>query len=101
MGDDHRDFKETWTSVFPNQDTSMFHINLTVNGIIIKSLPFISADGGSYTLPLPELEIFENNQNFYWSPNSIEVKIAEIINNFNTYTSIKEVADFTKINLHW
>ena len=100
MGDDHRDFKETWTSVFPDQNTSMFHINLTVNGIIIKSLPFISADGDKYTLPLPELEVFENNPNFYWSPNSVEVKIAEIINNFNTYTSIKEVANFTKINLH-
>ncbi len=100
MGDDHRNFKETWTSVFPDQNTSMFHVNLTVNGIIIKSLPFISADGGRYTLPLPELEVFEDKPSFYWSPNSVEVKIAEIINNFYRCTSIKEVANFTKINLH-
>ena len=98
--EDRRDFKETWTSVFPDQNTSMFHINLTVNGIIIKSLPFISADGGRYTLPLPELEVFENKPSFYWSPNSVEVKIAEIIHNFYRCDSIKEVAKFTKISLH-
>lgn len=100
INEDLRSFKEKWTSVFSDQNASMFYINLTINGIIIKSLPFISADGGRYTLPLPEVDFFENQPGFYWSPNSVEVKIAEIIGNFYRYKSIKEVAEFTKIKLH-
>ena len=100
MCDDHRDFKEAWTSVFSSQNTTLFHINLTIGGTIVKSLPFINADGGNYTLPLPELAVINNAHSFYWSPNSVEVKVAEIIGNFYRHKSIKEVAEFTKIELH-
>lgn len=100
MSDDNREFNETWTSVFPDQNTTMFHVNLTIGGTIVKSLPFISADGGRYTLPLPELAVTDNVPSFYWSPNSVEVKVAEIIGNFYRYSSIEEVARFTKIELH-
>jgi hypothetical protein len=98
--DDNREFNESWTSVFPNQGTSMFHINLTMGGTIVKSLPFISADGGQYTLPLPEIKIIDGKQFFFWSSDSIEVKIAEIIGNFYRNRSLEEVAFFTKIELH-
>lgn len=100
MSDDNREFKENWTTVFSDQNTTMFHVNLTIGGTIVKSLPFISADGGRYTLPLPELAVINNVPSFYWAPNSVEVKVAEIIGNFYRYNSIKEVAAFTKIDLH-
>lgn len=100
IGDDNREFKETWTSVFPDQNTTMFHVNLTIGETIVKSLPFISADGGRYTLPLPELAFINNVPSFNWSPNSVEVKVSEIIGNFYRYSSIKEVATFAKIELH-
>ena len=98
--DDDRDFSETWTKVFPDQSTKMFHINLMIGSTIVKSLPFISADGGRYTLPLPELALINGSQSFHWSPNSVEVRVAEIIGNFYRYSSIKAVAEFTKIELH-
>ena len=99
--DDDRPFKEIWTTKFPDQNTSIFHINLTINGTIVKSLPFISGDGGRYTLPLPELAVDDKNTpSFYWSPNSVEVKVAEIIGNFYRYSSLKEVASFTGVEFH-
>lgn len=100
-GKENRPFKEIWTTKFPDQNTSMFHINLTINGIIVKSLPFISGDGGRYTLPLPELAV-DNSKTptFYWSPNSVEVKVAEIIGNFYRYSSLKEVASFAGVEIH-
>ena len=100
IGDDDRKFHEKWTEVFPDPYTTMFHIHLMVQGVTIKSLPFISADGGRYTLPLPELVVVNDEPAFYWSPNSIEYKIAEVIGNFYRYGSLKEVANFTKIQLH-
>jgi hypothetical protein len=100
MCDDDREFKESWTSVFPDQNTTMFHVNLTIGGTIVKSLPFISADGGRYTLPLPELAVIDGKPSFFWSSNSVEVRVAEIIGNFYRYGSLGEVAEFTKVELH-
>ncbi|MFT7158747.1 MAG: hypothetical protein ACI8Q1_003781 [Parvicella sp.] len=98
--DDDRDFKEKWTEVFPAQDARLFHIELKINESIIKSLPFICADGGRYTLPLPDRAVIDGEVNFFWSPSNVEYKIAEIIGNFYRSGSLKEVAAFTKIDLH-
>ena len=100
IGDDDRKFCEKWTKVFPDQYTTMFHIDLKVQGTIINSLPFISADGGRYTLPLPELIVVDDEPSFYWDPSSIEYKIAETIGNFYHYDSLEQVAGFTNIELH-
>lgn len=99
IGDDDRAFKEPWTSFFPDPYTSMFHIHLQVSGVTIKSLPFISADGGRYTLPLPKQKIVGNDRFFSWSPNSIDYKIAEVIGQFYRESSLKDVAKLLKIEI--
>lgn len=97
--DDRKEFREKWTSVFPDQNGSMFHINLMINGTVVRSLPFISGDGGRYTLPLPDLAIANDEQVFCWYRDEIDVLIAEIIGNYYRCQSIEQVAKFTKVDL--
>ncbi|KPZ70357.1 hypothetical protein AN944_02429 [Shewanella sp. P1-14-1] len=97
--EDREPFREKWTSVFPDQNGSRFHINLMINGIVVRSLPFVSGDGGRYTLPLPDLELMNEEQVFIWYRDDIDVLIAEIIGNYYRYNSIEQVAKFTKVEL--
>jgi hypothetical protein len=96
----HREeFHEKWTSVFPDQNGSRFHINLMISGIVVRSLPFVSGDGSRYTLPLPDLALVGDEQVFTWYKDELDVLISEIIGNYYRYNSIAEVAKFTKVEL--
>ena len=97
--DDRRDFREKWTSVFPDQNGSMFHINLLINGTVVRSLPFVSGDGGRYILPLPEIALIDDEQAFSWYRDEIDVIIADIIGDYYHCKSIEQVAKFTKVEL--
>ncbi|MBA6413401.1 LapA family protein [Parahaliea sp. F7430] len=99
IGGDDRPFKEPWTSFFPDPFTTMFHIHLQVNGVTIKSMPFISADRGRYTLPLPEQRVSGNDRFFTWSPDGIDYKIAEVIGSFYRESSLKGVARLLDIDI--
>lgn len=99
IGDDDRAFKEPWTSFFPDPYTTMFHIHLQVSGVTIESLPFISADGARYILPLPKQRVAGNDRFFSWSPNSIDYKIAEVIGLFYRESCLKDVAKTLNIEI--
>jgi len=93
------EFREKWTSVFPDQNGSRFHVNLMINGTVVRSLPFVSGDGGRYTLPLPDLALVNEEQVFTWYKDDLDVLISEIIGNYYRYSSIVDVAKFTKVEL--
>lgn len=97
--DGRESFREKWTSVFPDQHGSMFHINLMISGTVVRSLPFVSGDGGRYTLPLPDLAIANDEQIFCWYKDEVDVLIAEIMGNYYRCDSIDQVAKFTKVEL--
>lgn len=97
--EDRVEFREKWTSVFPDQNGSRFHINLMINGTVVRSLPFVSGDGGRYTLPLPDLALVNEEQVFTWYKDEMDVLISEIIGNYYRYNSIEQVAKFTKVEL--
>lgn len=97
--EDRTGFREKWTSVFPDQNGSRFHINLMINGTVVRSLPFVSGDGGRYTLPLPDLALVNGEHVFTWYKDEIDVLIAAIIGNYYSYNSIDQVAKFTKVEL--
>jgi hypothetical protein len=100
LGNDDRTFIEKWINKFPDKSAIMFHVHLQIQGVTIKSLPFISADGGRYVLPLPDLIVIEDEQHFCWSPADIGYKVSEIIGRFYRYATLQEVADFLKIEIH-
>lgn len=99
LGDDHRSFKEPWTAYFPDPYTKMFHIHLQVKGVTIKSIPFISADGERYILPLPKQAITNGQRLFSWAPDTIEYKIAEIIGCFYRENNLRDVANLLGIEV--
>ncbi len=100
-GEREREFHEEWTKRFPNQYTSFCQIHLRIGGTTIKSLPFISADEGRYTLPLPDLIADENNKaTYFWDPDSLGYLVAEVVGNFYRYKSLKEVTAITKVIIH-
>lgn len=100
-GEREREFHEEWTKRFPNQHTSFFHIHLRIGNAIVKSLPFVSADEGRYTLPLPDLIADENNKvTYFWDPDTLGYLVAEVIGNFYRYKSLKEVASITRVVIH-
>ena len=100
-GEPERPFHETWTKPFPNQAISLFRVHLRVQNAVIKSLPFVSADEGRYTLPLPEQIVDKDgNATYYWDSEALESKVAEIIGNFYRYKSLAEVGQFTKVGIH-
>jgi len=99
-GDDRRAFREKWTDVFPDQNGSMLDVHLKIQGVTIKSYPFISGDGGRYTLPLPDLVVVDDEPSYHWNIDSVEARIAEIMGNFYRYKTLAEVAALTKVNLN-
>ena len=100
-GPSERPFHEPWTKIFPNQAISLFSVHLKINNSTAKVLPFISADEGRYTLPLPEQIVDKDgNATYYWNPDSIESLVAGVIGNFYRCKSLAEVAEFVKVGLH-
>ena len=98
-GDDLHEFREKWTAPFPQSVGSMFHVNLTIGGTIVRSFPFVSCDGSRYTLPLPDLALVDAEQVFCWYSDAIETRIAEIMANFYRYRTIQEVARLTGVEV--
>ncbi len=99
MRGDRDDFYEDWMKVFPNKSGKAFDLHLKIGGTVVKSLRFISGDGGNYTLPLPEVYLVEGKQAFVWRKNSLGYKIATVIGNFYRSSSLEEVGEFVGIDV--
>lgn len=98
--DNYENFTETWTQIYPNKFGSKKHsVLLKIKGISIKEITFVYCDGGRISVPLPELEIINEKQIFYWDVNSLECKIGKVIGHFYIYNSIEGVARQSKIEL--
>ena len=105
--DDSSDFTETRTQVYPDSDGShKYTVELLSNGIITKTLTWISCDWGRIHVPLPKQEIIEKSEKFgdieikyYWDSSSIEFKIGKIIGEFYAYKNIEWVARASNIEI--
>jgi len=94
------DFYEDWMKVFPDKNGKVFDLNLKINGITVKTIRFISADGGKYTLPLPEVYLVDDEQAFVWRKNTLGYKVAAVIGNFYRCGSLEEVGRFTGVDVY-
>lgn len=99
MPGEREEFYEDWMRVFPDRQGKSFDLNLKIQGTTVKTLRFVSGDGGRYTLPLPEVYIFEGNQAFVWRKNSLGYKVASVIGNFYRSSSLEEVGQFVGIDV--
>ncbi len=99
MPGEREDFYEEWMKVFPDKNGRAFDLNLKIQGTIVKTLRFISGDGGRYTLPLPEVYLVNGKQAFVWRKNSLAYKVASVIDNFYRSDSLEEVGQFVGIDV--
>ena len=99
ISDENEDFYEDWMSVFPDRNGYAYDINLEIRGTTIKSLRFVSTDGGRYTLPLPEVFLVNENQEFVWRKNSLGYKVAMVIGNFYRCETLEEVGQFVRVDV--
>lgn len=98
IGEDSRQYFEPWMSVFPDRTGSAFEVSLHIRGSVVKTLHFVSADGGRYTLPMPRVYLVDGSQAFAWRRESIECKVANVIGDFYRCSSLEEVARLAKID---
>lgn len=100
QGDRTRDFQERWTKVHPDGNSSAYPVYLKINNNIVKELTFISVDGGRIFVPSPELRpVSENDVEYFWNMNSLEIKVCKIIGTYYIYEDIYGVAKRSRIAL--
>ena len=56
-GDEGDEFHESWTEMYPDQNTRKYPVYLKIDNSIVKELDFISLDGGRIFVPMPDRTI--------------------------------------------
>lgn len=90
---------EPWLAQFPDQTTSMFKLRLCINGVVVKEVPFISADGGRYKIPLPEIVVVKGTAVYFWRKGSLGYRVAIIMGQFYRCNNLAEVAQLLGLEI--
>jgi hypothetical protein len=100
QGERSREFKERWTTVYPDQNSSAYPVYLKIAGTVIKKLMFISMDGRRIFVPMAEVRPAPNNTvEYFWNINSLEVKVCRVIGDYYIYKDLEGVAKVSKVTL--
>lgn len=100
QGESTRDFKERWTSVYPDANSTAYPVYLKINGTTIKELTFISMDGGRIFVPMAEVrQNSAGETEYFWNLNSLEVDVCRIIGRYYIYENLEGIARMSKITL--
>lgn len=100
QGESTREFKERWTTVYPDPNSTAYPVYLKINGITIKELMFISMDGGRIFVPMAEVRLdATGSTEYFWNLNGLEVLVCRIIGNYYIYESLEGVAQTSRVVL--
>ncbi len=100
QGERTREFRERWTTVYPDPDSVAYPVYLKINGTIIKELTFISMDGGRILVPMAGVRpVSEGVVEYFWNLNSLEVKVCRIIGSYYRYQNLEGVAQMSKVSV--
>jgi len=98
-GDEGDEFHESWTEMYPDQNTRRYPVYLKIDNSIVKELDFISLDGGRIFVPMPDRTVEENEVRYIWNINSLEVKVCKVIGSYYIYKDLAGVARMSKVEL--
>jgi hypothetical protein len=99
-GDREREFKEPWTEKYPDKTSSLYPVYLRIGNVIIHEMSFVAVDCGRIFVPVPDVEYSETEKpRYYWSLNSIEVQVCNIIGHYYIYTNLIGVAKRSGIDI--
>lgn len=100
QGESTREFKERWTTIYPDPNSSAYPVYIKINGITIKELTFISMDGGRIFVPMAEVRLDTTGATeYFWNLNGLEVSVCRIIGSYYIYESLEGVARTSKVVL--
>jgi hypothetical protein len=97
--DDYEDFEEEWTTKPPDKRASRSTVDLRINGATVRSLDFISLDGGRYFLPMPRKKGRKGEPLYFWERESLEFKVGRIVGSYYRFESIEGAADFLGVEI--
>lgn len=106
-GNDCFDFTEMRTQAYPDAYWSYkYTVELITNGIIIKTLTWVSCDWWRVHVPIPKQEVIQKSDSiddievkYYWDKDSIEFKIGKIIGDFYAYNDMEGIARVSEIEI--
>lgn len=100
QGESTREFKERWTTVYPDPNSTAYPVYLKINGTTIKELTFISMDGGRIFVPMAGVRLDATEApEYFWNLNSLEVWVCRIIGSYYIYKTLEGVARTSKVTL--
>jgi hypothetical protein len=91
-GQNYEAFDEPWSRGHPDRSTRKLSVYLSINGVRVKELVFVTLDGGRILVPLPEKLIIDGNPVFFWRPDDLAFKVAKIIGCYYRWENIEGVA---------
>ena len=99
-GERSRDFKERWTAVYPDPNSSAYPVLLKIAGTVVKEITFISMDGGRIFVPMPDIRpTGPGTVEYFWNLQSLEVKVCRVIGDYYIYKDLEGVARTSKVTL--
>jgi hypothetical protein len=100
QGESTREFRERWTTVYPDPNSTAYPVYLKISGTTIKELTFISMDGGRISVPMAEVRLDATGvPEYFWNLNSLEVSVCRIIGSYYIYNNLEGVARTSKVVL--
>ena len=100
QGERTREFKERWTTIYPDSNSIAYPVYLKINGTTIKELIFISMDGGRIFVPMTERRFdATGSTEYFWNINSLAVSVCRIIGSYYIYQNLEGIARTSKVIL--
>jgi hypothetical protein len=100
QGENTREFRERWATVYPDPNSIAYPVYLKINGTTIKELTFISMDGGRIFVPMADVRLDATGTiEYFWNINALEVCVCRIIGSYYIYEIFEGVARKSKVVL--
>lgn len=100
QGESTREYREPWTSIYPDPNSSAYPVYLKINGTTIKELTFISMDGGRIFVPMAGVRQTSSGvAEYFWNLNSLEIKVCRVVGTYHCYVDLEGIACKSKVAL--
>lgn len=100
VAEDGSDFKEPWTTVYPDRSSKSYLVFLKMGESVIHKLIFISMDGGRIFVPITTPRAIPGGGvEYLWDLSDLKTAVCRVIGRYYIYKTIEGVAEQSKITL--
>ncbi len=100
VAEDGGDFKESWTTVYPDPNSKSYAVFLKIGGTVVHELVFISMDGGRIFVPITTRRVTPGGGvEYFWDLSDLGIAVCRVIGRYYIYESIEGIAKQSNIVL--